>query len=351
MPQQKPKIDLTNKNSLSGWLKAHSNELWKAFGTGPLYKDYNPNNVIDFIENGIKKDNVYISPEKEKEVINTIKQKGRNVKLAMQYISNLFLRGAGLGLRDSKEELLRKVIKEEIKRILKEEEPNYYKKIQNKLKESKYWKVELSDFIKSNFRKLENQDEISNRDIENVVSSFMSKYRPKVKFDVVKKEVKEYFEIEENTIKEAEPSNYYKKIQNKLKSIDRSKQTLNKLNTKPPHRTDVKPGVDRNNMIKQVHQSQMDANKKDIETLKLKKKAADQKRLNKVENVIREEIRKILKESRTKPQKNEIWINKKGDKVKIIDANMKEVKFIELRGNSEGISRLDFFTKEYSLYE
>ncbi len=117
---EKPKIDLTTKNSLSAWLKNHAKELWNAFGSPPTFKDYDPNKIIDFIKNGIEKDDVSISPEKEKEVIDNIKSKGKNGRAAMQYVSNLYLRGAGLGLRDQKEELLRQLIREEIRKILKE---------------------------------------------------------------------------------------------------------------------------------------------------------------------------------------------------------------------------------------
>ena len=119
MPQ-KPKIDLTDKKALVAAFNKHPQEMWASFGTAPKFNDYNVNNVIDYIENVIKKEKVYISPQKKEEIFSTLHKYGNDGKRAMQYISNLFLRGAGLGLRDHQEKLLRNVIREEIRSILKE---------------------------------------------------------------------------------------------------------------------------------------------------------------------------------------------------------------------------------------
>src|SRR3990167_5872194 len=115
MPQ-----DLTKYNSFSAWLQKQKDKLWQNFGHAPLFKDYDPNKIIDFIQNGIKQDHVSISPEKEKEVINTIKAKGKNFQAAARYISNLYLKGAGLSMYEQQDKLLRQVIRKEIKKVLNE---------------------------------------------------------------------------------------------------------------------------------------------------------------------------------------------------------------------------------------
>ncbi|GJQ43825.1 MAG: hypothetical protein JETCAE03_33230 [Ignavibacteriaceae bacterium] len=123
MPQkQKPHVDLTDKKALVAAFNKHPQDLWASFGTAPLFKDYNVNNVIDYIESVIKKDSVHISPEKKEEIFINLQKFGNNGRKAMQYIGNVFLRGAGLGLRDHQEKLLRQVIREEIKNVLKEKD-------------------------------------------------------------------------------------------------------------------------------------------------------------------------------------------------------------------------------------
>lgn len=119
--KQKPHVDLTDKKALVAAFNKHPQDLWASFGTAPLFKDYNVNNVIDYIESVIKKDSVHISPEKKEEIFTNLQKFGNNGKKAMQYIGNVFLRGTGLGLRDHQEKLLRQVIREEIKKILKED--------------------------------------------------------------------------------------------------------------------------------------------------------------------------------------------------------------------------------------
>jgi hypothetical protein len=126
MPDRhRQQVDLTDKNALVAAFKKHPEELWASFGTAPLFKDYDVNKVVDYIESVIKKDKVYISPEKKDEILNTLKKYGRDGRKAMQYITNLFLKGAGLGLKENQEKLLRNVIREEIKRILNEGKKYY----------------------------------------------------------------------------------------------------------------------------------------------------------------------------------------------------------------------------------
>jgi hypothetical protein len=50
---------------------------------------------------------------------------------------------------------------------------------------NQYWKVELSDFLHSNGRNLEMKDDLNENDIENFVSSFEGKYKPKANFDTM----------------------------------------------------------------------------------------------------------------------------------------------------------------------
>jgi len=120
MPKPK-RIDLTDKKALVSAFKKHHEELWASFGTAPLYKDYDVNKVIEFINNIIEKEHAHISPQKKDEIFLTLQKYGNDVKRAMQYIANVFLRGSGLGLNDHQEKLLRNVIKEEIRKTLKEE--------------------------------------------------------------------------------------------------------------------------------------------------------------------------------------------------------------------------------------
>jgi len=122
MPTQKH-IDLTDKKALVAAFKKHHNDLWSSFGTAPLFKDYNVNNVMDFIDSVIEKEKVSISPQKKEEIFNTLKQKN-NAKSALQYIANVFLKGAGLGLN--------------------EKAPDFAKQLQNKQKSITGLKDKLS---------------------------------------------------------------------------------------------------------------------------------------------------------------------------------------------------------------
>jgi len=122
MPKTNKRVDLTDKNALVAAFNKNHKDLWAAFGTAPLYKDYDTNRLLDFIESLIKKENVHISPEKKEEIFDNIKKKGKNVKLVLQYVANVFLKGAGLGLGESTESRLRSFIREEIRRILAEKD-------------------------------------------------------------------------------------------------------------------------------------------------------------------------------------------------------------------------------------
>jgi len=140
MPQQQKHIDLTDKKALVAAFKKHPEDLWASFGTAPTYKDYDVNKVIDYIESVIKRDNVHISDKKKEEIFSTLHKFGKGGKKALQYIGNVFLRGAGLGLNDNKEELLRQVIREEIRKIIKEEKnfnkmQTLYKKLDDDMHE------------------------------------------------------------------------------------------------------------------------------------------------------------------------------------------------------------------------
>jgi len=128
MPTQRH-IDLTDKKALVAAFNKHHNDLWSSFGTAPLYKDYDPNNVINFIDSIIEKEKASISPQKKEEIFNTLKQKGKNPKLALTYIANVFLKGAGLGLNDS---------------IVKEKMPDFQKQLQSKQKSIAGFKDKLS---------------------------------------------------------------------------------------------------------------------------------------------------------------------------------------------------------------
>ena len=157
-PQQR--IDLTDKKALVAAFKKHHNEMWKAFGTAPQYKDYDPNKLMAWIDDVIKKEGAHISDHKKKEIFDIIKQKGSNVKLAMQYIVNLFLKGAGLGLNENQEKLLRKVIREEIKRILTLKEKVEYAEEQwndepdSQEEKKKFLKSKYNKFQGASFREL-----------------------------------------------------------------------------------------------------------------------------------------------------------------------------------------------------
>lgn len=242
---EKPKIDLTNKNSLVAWLKNHAKELWNAFGSPPTFKDYDPQKVIDFIKNGIEKDNVYISPDKEKEVIDTIKSKVRNGRAAMQYVSNLYLRGAGLGLRDQKEELLRQIIRE----IIEGELSSFArrKNLQNKNKKPVKTTISQKDRLKS-AKKANWGNNKDNKD--NKLES------------IIREEIRKILK---------EDINYYKKIQAALKMKDDIKNTIKNEKQKPTFKKNSSQG----NFFLNTLNKRLNDKEKEIEDLKKKKKEQD----------------------------------------------------------------------------
>ena len=94
--------DLTGYNSLVGYMQKHSEDLWNAFGTPPLYKDYDYNRLMSFIRMGIEEGEIQISGEKLLEVYGRIERNKNNVKQTLEYIKNMYLKGAGLSFKDNK---------------------------------------------------------------------------------------------------------------------------------------------------------------------------------------------------------------------------------------------------------
>jgi len=192
MPKTNKRVDLTDKGALVAAFNKHHTDLWAAFGTAPLYKDYDTNRLLDFIDALIKKENVHISPEKKEEIFDNIKKKGKNVKLVLQYVANVFLKGAGLGLGESKEQLLRKVIREEIRVIIREAGAD---RISTGL--SKYYYNALKN-QKSNTTNNDKQLELDDKQRKKIADQYVNKYKSKIvaKYD-------EYFK--KNPYKKGEP--------------------------------------------------------------------------------------------------------------------------------------------------
>lgn len=125
----KKNIDLTDRDALVAAFKREGEKIWEPFGTAPLYKDYDYNNVEDYINKVIEKYKVSISPEKKTEIFNNLKKFGHDGKKALQYIANVFLKGAGLGLNDN---------------TIKEKAPDFAKQLQSKQKSITGFKDKLS---------------------------------------------------------------------------------------------------------------------------------------------------------------------------------------------------------------
>lgn len=67
------------------------------------------------------------------------------------------------------------------------------------------WQVDVSDYLKSDARYLEDKDEITDNDIDDVVTSVIAKYKLKEKPGVIEKFVKKYFGLDENLNEEYNP--------------------------------------------------------------------------------------------------------------------------------------------------
>ena len=102
--EPKLKIDLTTKNSLAKYIQDNADELNK------LEHSNDKNKLIEFIKRA-KISGVRISTSKEREIIDQIKKVP--FKSAYQYIYNLLLAGASMGVSEQKEIVkLKKIIKE-----------------------------------------------------------------------------------------------------------------------------------------------------------------------------------------------------------------------------------------------
>lgn len=78
-----------NPHSLSGWFKRRANDVWAT--KGDLEK------LINVLGTAIKSKDLKISNDKYQEIEKNLKRKPNN-NMRMKYMSDLYLKGAGLGV-------------------------------------------------------------------------------------------------------------------------------------------------------------------------------------------------------------------------------------------------------------
>ena len=93
--------DMSKYNTVTKWIKDHASDIWKVFGTGPKYSDYNHEELLNLILHGIEKDKVSASPQEKEKIKNALNTIGDNAIKAMNFIKNYYAKGStGYGLNE-----------------------------------------------------------------------------------------------------------------------------------------------------------------------------------------------------------------------------------------------------------